>query len=518
MASRTAIGLVLATMLMSGVAYAQPQPPGGESPAADSSSPDDDGTGGATGDGSGGDSGDEPFGPTTPGTAGAGGQGAPAGAEATGGAPPAGPPAGQPPAAGAAAGDAAGQAGTAAGDDEDEDEDVMTFTATRNTSMDTFAAKSLREIEVGTVRPRYALNLFGDFSLGALSRSEGDHRKPDPAFAIGVFDMLFSSQLGKQFFLTSEVTFRYEPNNPFVELERLHMRWAPNDYWFVEIGRVHTDIGYWNTAYHLGSYLQTPVNRPRSILLKGGLIPLHLIGASTGGMIPFGKQTKLKMVVGAGSTRDPLSSVQSNTFSSSYTPVNGAHAKIEVEGLGLKNLRFGASGLLTRIASEPAVVRPVYPDERLDERMLGAHIAYPSEKLTFISEGYVIEHKALGSVAAGINEGEKWRSLVAFALLGYRFGQFTPYLMGEYIDSQRSSNLQNPVYVPQPRGRVPPGITLDLIEGSAGVRWDVTDWSAIKLEYRNTQGVGTRHTQDSLGNELRTPMIHTVTGNWSFGI
>ena len=62
----------------------------------------------------------------------------------------------------------------------------------------------LQEIKIGAARPRYALNLFGDLSLGLASRSEGDLRRPEPAFGVGVFDMLFSADLGAKITMTTE--------------------------------------------------------------------------------------------------------------------------------------------------------------------------------------------------------------------------------------------------------------------------------------------------------------------------
>ena len=50
----------------------------------------------------------------------------------------------------------------------------------------------------------------------------------------------------------------------------------------LEVGRFHTDIGYWNTAFHHGLWLQIPVERPHVLRFEddGGLVPVHWVGGA----------------------------------------------------------------------------------------------------------------------------------------------------------------------------------------------------------------------------------------------
>ncbi|WP_394821800.1 hypothetical protein [Pendulispora albinea] len=398
---------------------------------------------------------------------------------------------------------------------EEGDDLSMTFHSSRKADMQQFAEGSLQEIHIGGAKARYALNLFGDISLGAASRSEGGI-KPDPAFAVGVFDMLFNADLNDTLLATSEVTFQYEPGAPLAELERLHIRWKPTKAFFLEAGRFHTDIGYWNVAYHHGKWLQLSIERPRLLLLHGGLLPVHWIGAQSGAHVPIGK-ANLSLIGSIGSARDLIgnpSVTSHNTHGAAFSAVNGGHVKLELAGIGAADLRLGVSGIYARIPAEDGFARPALPDQGIDEWIGNAYIAYPSVPLTFIAEGYLIEHRVSRGAIASRHPGETWRTYAAFAMLGYQIGRVTPYLRGEYIANKSNSNVRDPFYVPAESGHVA-NITLDVVEGTVGARIDTSMWSALKLEYRATGGAGTRSAPNENG---KYPIIHAVTANWSFGL
>lgn len=390
-----------------------------------------------------------------------------------------------------------------------DDDGSMTIRASRNMDMQQFAESSQQELTVAGARTRYALNLFGDIQLGASSRSEG-LRRPNPAFAVGVFDMLFTANLEKNFSMTSEFSATYEPNSPLAELERLHLRWKPSKHFFIEAGRFHTDLGYWNVAYHHGRYLQLTVERPRMILLHGGLLPVHWIGAQAGVSVDVGKGA-ITLIGSVGTARERAGSGSHGLHGSAFTGINAVHGKLEFSGFLHRDLKFGVSGVYDRIPDEAAFVRPGLPNQSIDEKIANAFIALPSVPFIFISEAYGIEH-TLNSSALPENVGSKWRTLGAFALLGYQIGRFTPYLRGEIIKSEVGAYIFDPFYVPEPNGTSGFSVTLDSKEAVVGTRIDVSDWCAVKAEYQLMTGVGTRRA------DLPTPAIHTGTVSWSFGI
>ena len=68
--------------------------------------------------------------------------------------------------------------------------------------------------------------------------------------------------------------------NEEIELERLQFGLNLSQNKTFWIGRFHTPLGYWNSNYHHGLYLQTSVHRPGIIEYEddGGALPNHITG------------------------------------------------------------------------------------------------------------------------------------------------------------------------------------------------------------------------------------------------
>ncbi|GHA78872.1 hypothetical protein [Cognatilysobacter bugurensis] len=64
------------------------------------------------------------------------------------------------------------------------------------------------------------------------------------------------------------------------EIQRLQLGWRFSGGDTLWAGRFHTPIGYWNTAYHHGTYLQTSISRPGIEEFEGGHgpLPTHFTG------------------------------------------------------------------------------------------------------------------------------------------------------------------------------------------------------------------------------------------------
>src|SRR5260221_286405 len=53
-------------------------------------------------------------------------------------------------------------------------------------------------------------------------------------------------------------------------------------------GRSHPAVGYWNTAFHHGQWLQTSVNRPEMVKFGGQFLPVHFVGLLAEGSVGSG--------------------------------------------------------------------------------------------------------------------------------------------------------------------------------------------------------------------------------------
>jgi len=90
-------------------------------------------------------------------------------------------------------------------------------------------------------------------------------------FGLGLFAAIES---GRFHFLGEALLAKEEQ-----EIERLQLGWRMGDSkaW---LGRFHNPIGYWNTQYHHGAFLQTSITRPAIAEFEddGGVLPMHLAG------------------------------------------------------------------------------------------------------------------------------------------------------------------------------------------------------------------------------------------------
>jgi len=103
-------------------------------------------------------------------------------------------------------------------------------------------------------------------------------------------------EIGVDLFATLEVdNFRmlaeFLLTNKEFDFERLQVGWLSNNHLFW-LGRFHNPVGYWNTRYHHGAYLQTSITRPSIIEYEelGGILPMHQTGVLVERAIVYGEE------------------------------------------------------------------------------------------------------------------------------------------------------------------------------------------------------------------------------------
>ena len=108
-------------------------------------------------------------------------------------------------------------------------------------------------------------------------------------FFVGDFDLLLTSRISDKASVLSEVVIGEGDAQSFaVDLERVLFKYEFNDHLKVSFGRYHTGVGYYNTAFHTGKWLQTTADRPLIMEFAddGGLLPTQAVGVSVTGEIP----------------------------------------------------------------------------------------------------------------------------------------------------------------------------------------------------------------------------------------
>src|ERR1017187_5897955 len=314
---------------------------------------------------------------------------------------------------------------------------------------------------------------FGDISL------HGDTLKGDTtSFSLGQLDLFVTSDVSEKFKFLSEIVFEAGPNNFYgrvsgsensfgVDVERYLLQYAHNDYFNISAGRVHTAIGYYNTAYHHSTWLQTTTGRPFLFDFEdhGGILPIHTVGVSASGQIPSG-QLGLHYVAEVGNGRESRSPLQEE-------PV---HNEVDDENHKAYNVAVFARpealrGFQTGLSVYRDILAPAN-NPRIDETLVAAHAILIRPKFEWLNEALLDRHTPLKSTASFNIPG-------FYTQLSRQFGSYRPYFRYEYV------NVSN---------REPVFTDVALRHGPlAGLRYDASESVALKFQYnytflRNQQG------------------------------
>src|SRR5882724_2063693 len=202
-------------------------------------------------------------------------------------------------------------------------------------------------------------------------------------FYTGDFDLLLTSRMSDKASTLAEVVIGEGDAQSFdVDLERVLFKYDYNDHLRLSAGRYHTGVGYYNTAFHSGKWLQTTADRPlvMEFANDGGLLPTQAVGVSFTGLIPS-RSLDLNYVFEYGSsdtirpTLDGLSVTDEN---------NGNHVNVGVFARpdSVPGLQAGASfyhDKISDLAKGPSV--------RLGQTILNAHVVYTAHHIQFLNEG-----------------------------------------------------------------------------------------------------------------------------------
>ena len=264
----------------------------------------------------------------------------------------------------------------------------------------------------------------------------GSTLKGDPAsttaFSLGQVNLFVTSDVSDKFKFLSEVVFEAGSDNVFgVDIERLLLTYSINDYLNVSVGRYHTAIGYYNTAYHHSTWFQTATGRPFLFAFEdqGGILPIHNVGASITGKIPSGS-LGLHYVAEIGNGRAYRTSepVQNTVDENTHKALNFA---IFARPEAIRGLQVGFSAyrdLLTP-AAPPAI----------DETILAAHVVYTGLDFEWLNEALLIRNALRGTPRVFETPG-------FYTQISKRFRSYRPYFRYQYVNAPRTSRSSHPLW------------------------------------------------------------------------
>ncbi|MCI0351845.1 MAG: OprO/OprP family phosphate-selective porin [Acidobacteriales bacterium] len=296
--------------------------------------------------------------------------------------------------------------------------------------------------------------------------SASDQPLQTRGFSMGQFVLHFASRLSNKISYFGEVSLSAQPALYSVDLERSFVRYDVNDGVKISFGRYHTPINYWNTAFHHGAWLQTTISRPNMIRFGGTFEPVHFVGAQSEGNIPSGG-LNLGYNVGIGNGRGSIFSRAADNGD-----VNGHRAwlvNVYSRPAAFKHLQIGGSYYRDKVTAEVTVS----PDGlNYGEWIAAGHLVWTGEAPEFLAE---FAHARQRSDLTG----RIFDSQGGYAQLAYRLPfwqkRWKPYFRYDYVQSPEGA----PVFASAENVR---GFTL-------GTRYDISDFAAIKAEYRNNRDI-----------------------------
>lgn len=309
---------------------------------------------------------------------------------------------------------------------------------------------------VNVVADRLKLLLFGDTGYQI-----GHFYGPTSTFEFGEFDMFATARLTDRVSALAEILFTSSSDNSVsVDVERLMLTYRQNDYFSASIGRIHTAIGYYNTAFNRGDYFQTAIGRPAMFEFddQGGFLPMQDLGIVLKGQLPSGR-------LGLGYVFEVTNG---RNYGVDAEPAQNAsdanNSKAVNFGMSVKPERF--SGLIVGFS-----VRHDYLSDALNQHVSEiipvVYAVFTNPTYEWLNEGMFVRHT--------LPSGAIFHTPGFYTQFSRRFGHFRPYFRYSYVNAPANDPIYgNPFELP-PIGR---------INGpTAGLRYDFTQHTAFKLQY-----------------------------------
>jgi hypothetical protein len=303
--------------------------------------------------------------------------------------------------------------------------------------------------------PQFQLMGFGD-----ISYVSSDADKPE-GFTIGQAVAHFSAQLDNSFGVFGEISLTGHDSEYTIEAERLIVKYDFSDVFKLSAGRYHTPIGYWNSAFHHGAWLQTTVSRPEMAKFGSKIMPIHFVGALIEGNIPS-NSLGLSYMAGFGNGRHAIISRA------------GDVGEVDGKSAWMVQLNISPENYFGLHAGIGFYTDRVTPSDRgeIQENTASAYLAWARETPEFIAEYLHSTHEATADSSMS-GDTNAWYAQFAYRLDG-KLHSWKPYVRIERNEVDDSDPLLGD------QG-------LNYEGGIVGVRWDFNPYAALKAEYRNEE-------------------------------
>lgn len=343
-------------------------------------------------------------------------------------------------------------------------------TASQQPTADKIKPPEMPESENGNleVTPDQNSNGLPGFQLRGFSNVDW---RIDPANAksqifIGNVDLLINSRLSEKLSVLAELNIEGDSQGEFVlDPERLLLQYEHSNYLFLSVGKYHIANGYYNSVYHHGKWFETAATRPRIMEFedKGGILPIHNVGLSVSGQIPSGK-LGLNYIAQLGNGGTPK-----------YLRADSIQDPLMVEPRKGKSYLIGMFARPTSVSGLQiggTFYRDTYERKNTTDisgTILNAHVVLQRPEFEFLNEFFYLRH-------AEIKATNHWNSYSFYSQISHRINKYRPYFRYEFMNLNRDDPFWGDI---------------KKSHGAAmGVRYELSDFAALKLEYERLHQPG----------------------------
>jgi hypothetical protein len=319
----------------------------------------------------------------------------------------------------------------------------------------------------GREYPSLKLSGFGDINFAHTKHVEGARN-----FFEGQLTLHMASELSPRMTFFGEISFTPRTDagtgSPAVtgynvEVERMIVRFDQSDRLKMSVGRYHTPINYWNTAFHHGQWLQTTITRPEMIQFGGRILPVHFVGGLAEGAVPAGG-LNLNYKVGVGNGRASVISRAGDAGDANGHVAWLANAFVKPDKVF--GLQVGGAVYGDRVTQASGL--------EFDEQIVAAHAVWQKETPEIVFEYAAVRHHNRSTDVVA------WTPAYYIQVahrLSIDDGLWKPYFRFEHIAVNKADAMFSGV---------------PSLDGTTiGIRYDASALAAVKVEYRTwTRGEG----------------------------
>lgn len=304
-------------------------------------------------------------------------------------------------------------------------------------------------------QPEFNVMGFGDISYVSRDASSTD------GFAIGQAVAHLTASLDDHLRVFGEFSMTARDTDYKTSVERFIVRYDFSDTFKLSGGRYHSPIGYWNSAFHHGTWLQTTTSRPEMAKFGSKIIPIHFVGVLLEGSLP---KNKLGLSYSAGLGNGRHADVSQAGDAGDINGDNAWMLQVSAAPISLFGLKTGLGFYSDKVS----------PSDRADinEKTYSAYVVWEKESPEIIVEFLHSDHEFVANSAEN-GSVDAWYAQFAYRLKGKQ-NQWKPYARYERNEIDDSDPLLGD------QGLNYEGAIL-------GVRWDFSAYAALKAEYRNEE-------------------------------